>query len=560
MLPDRLPARRGRSCAGGRQLCALVTVLLLNMAGAAVAMAAASQDAGRAMGPLRAKLTQPAYFHDPAGKPVYLTGSHTWSNLVDMDDRWPPRPFDFERYLDFLEQHNHNFIRLWTWELGNARSDDYERRRYASPLPWPRTGPGEDVAGLPRFDVSQPNPDYYQRLQRRVALAAERGIYVSVMLFEGWGVQFAPGRDSHPFNRANNINGVHYGEDPSRVHTLTHPRIVGIQEAHIRRVVDAVNGYDNVLYEIVNEAGPYSTAWQRHMIKFLREYQAGKPRQHPVGMTYQHPNGRNDVLFASDADWISPSWESGFYGSNPAPNYSGPVILNDTDHLGGSGFGQPSWVWKSFLRGLNPLFMDIYEPPDALSAQRHYWSREMRAAMGLTRLYAERMDLRSVRPRPNLASSGYVLAGAGEMLVYTPDGGSVFVDLRGRKGSYTSEWFNPETGEALRGAALPGEAKHLLRTPFAAATLLYLTRNEGNPAGNTMTFETRAQEILQASHETQSLDALSQAKASLRAALKRWLPSVGYRELLLALAGGIAAGLVLGLPLALWVGRRRAQR
>jgi hypothetical protein len=29
----------------------------------------------------------------------------------------PPAPFDFTAYLDFLDRHHHNFIRLWRWEL-----------------------------------------------------------------------------------------------------------------------------------------------------------------------------------------------------------------------------------------------------------------------------------------------------------------------------------------------------------------------------------------------------------------------------------------------------------
>ena len=42
--------------------------------------------------------------------------------------------------------------------------------------------------------------------------ARERGIYVIVMLFDGWSVERkGDGEnpwDGHPFNRANNINGV----------------------------------------------------------------------------------------------------------------------------------------------------------------------------------------------------------------------------------------------------------------------------------------------------------------------------------------------------------------
>lgn len=74
-------------------------------------------------------------------------------------------------------------------------------------------------------------------------------------MFEGWGAQFTPGKSSHPFSERNNINGVSYGDDPRSIYTLMGPRITAIQEDYARRVVDSVNEFDNVLYEIVNETG-----------------------------------------------------------------------------------------------------------------------------------------------------------------------------------------------------------------------------------------------------------------------------------------------------------------
>src|SRR5262249_16064826 len=93
-----------------------------------------------ASGPLRIHSMNPRYFTDGSGKAVYLTGSHTWANFKDRDTLDPPRPFDFMSYLNFLQSHNHNFMRLWTWELTPS---SYEGRtmHYVSPLPWLRTGP-----------------------------------------------------------------------------------------------------------------------------------------------------------------------------------------------------------------------------------------------------------------------------------------------------------------------------------------------------------------------------------------------------------------------------------
>ena len=126
----------------------------------------------------------------------------------------------------------------------------------------------------------------------------------------------------------------------------------------MRHVIDTLNDLDNVLWEISNESHSGSRAWQDHMIHYVHSYEARKPYQHPVGMTVAWPEGSNAALLASPADWISPN-ATGGYKENPPAADGCKVILSDTDHLWGMG-GTQAWVWKSFLRGLNPLFMDPY--------------------------------------------------------------------------------------------------------------------------------------------------------------------------------------------------------
>ena len=176
------------------------------------------------MGPLTISTVNPRYFCDPSGRAVYLTGAHTWTNLIDMDTQFPPRSFNFDAYLDFLKAHNHNLIRLWALEVSRPNDEfDTPERKIAAPQPWRRTGPGMDITNLPEFDLTQFGDSYFKRLRTRVEAARERGLYVIVMLFEGWSVQFSPGRLSHPFYGANNINGTQYLTGLRDIHTLRHP-------------------------------------------------------------------------------------------------------------------------------------------------------------------------------------------------------------------------------------------------------------------------------------------------------------------------------------------------
>ncbi len=125
------------------------------------------------------------------------------------------------------------------------------------------------------------------------------------MLFEGWEIQFSDAWENHPFNAANNVNGVEGDLDGNgqgfEFNTMDSSamgrRVLDLQQAYVRKVIDTVNDLDNVLYEICNEAHPASTEWQYHLIRFVKEYESRKAKQHPVGMTFQYKGGTNSTLY-----------------------------------------------------------------------------------------------------------------------------------------------------------------------------------------------------------------------------------------------------------------------
>ena len=433
-------------------------------------------------GPLRVSEENPRYFTDDEGKAVYLTGSHTWNNLVDMSPADPLENFDFVHYLQWLKQYNHNFIRLWVWELLNWDThgiSDEAKDYQVAPHPWARTGPGDALDGKPKFDLQQFDPVYFDRLKERVKLAFDSGMYVSIMLFEGWGLQFSPNAfENHPFHPANNINGINGDANGDgkgvEIHTLENKEITTIQQTYIKNVIDIINEFDNVLYEISNENHPPSTEWQYYMITFIKEYEKELAKQHPVGMTFQSKGGSNDILMKSPADWISPNPEGGYRG-NPPPSAGSKVIVTDTDHLWGIG-GNQAWVWKSFLRGLNPIFMDTYESKVLTGEFEPGWVEPIRKSMGYTLMFANRMDLISMIPEPGLASSTYCLANRGkEYLVYLPESREVVIDLEDAIGPFHVEWFNPDHGEIIESETINGGGKLSLTSPFETPdVLLYL--------------------------------------------------------------------------------------
>jgi hypothetical protein len=454
-------------------LCFLLTLLVF----------CSQSDSNKSRGTLRVSGINPRYFTDNSGKAVYLTGSHTWNNFVNMGPTQPPEEFDFPFYLEWMKKYNHNFIRLWTWELLNWDTHGIRKKaaqvNMVSPHTWMRTGPGNAIDGKLRFDLKKHNPVYFERLKQRVKLAADYGIYVSIMLFEGWGLQFSPNAfENHPFHPDNNINGIDgdLNNDGKgiEIHTLSDDSVTAIQKDYVQRVIETVNEFDNVLFEISNESHPPSTGWQYHMIAFIKNLENKLPKQHPVGMTFQYKGGSNEILFQSPADWISPNREGG-YRDNPPPGDGSKVIITDTDHLWGIG-GNKQWVWKSFLRGLNPIFMDPYHCKILRLSFDSFWSEPLRKSMGYSLMIAQRIDLINMVPEPDLASSTFCLANEGkEYLVYLPEGPDVVVDLNGFPGLYETEWFDPDNGVFNKAEPVEGGKKLSMTSPFGISdAVLYL--------------------------------------------------------------------------------------
>jgi hypothetical protein len=204
----------------------------------------------------------------------------------------------------------------------------------------------------------------------------------------------------------------------------------------------------------------------------IREYEKTKPKQHPVGLT-GHGAEKLASMMASPADWISPGRVDGYAEDPPAWNGRKVSIL-DTDHIWGVG-GNVAWVWKSFLRGHNPIFMDPYDGSVLGKPDDKQWEG-IRRAMGNARKMAEHVNLQMLQPRVDLASTKYCLASPGrEYLVFQPEGGKPFsVALSGSTFHY--EWYVADTGSRSpeRGEVTATGSHHEFTPPFEGSAILHL--------------------------------------------------------------------------------------
>jgi hypothetical protein len=442
-----------------------------------------------APGPLAVCASNPRYFCDPNRNVIYLAGDHAWANLVDRGTIQPPPAFDYKSYLYFMKSHGFNWMRLWTKELVNSS----EQQDNISPPPykWMRTGPGKANDGALKFDLSQLDQAYFDRMRSRIIEAGESGIYVSVMLFNGLDWIATNPTDGNPFEGSNNINDINCGGTCPTTASLIPPRAWTYEKDYLQKVIDTVHDLPNVMYEVSNESPAASTAWQENVIAEVNRYEMKQYGvHHPVGFTFQYPDGVDRTLFKSSADWISPLANV----SSPSEANGSKVIINDTDHSYGQGqltsdgpTENIAWAWKNFTNGVGIAFMDPYLVVWAIrnncggapvGGDRGVCSSldpkfdPIRRAIQDVLVYAKKMDLARMTPQSSLSTSGFCLANSGsEYLVFSK---SNSFTLRMVPGTYIFEWFNPWTHSIARSGSVSVGSSRTFTAPFRGQAVLLL--------------------------------------------------------------------------------------
>jgi hypothetical protein len=412
-------------------------------------------------------------------KAVFLTGSHTWDTFQDLG-----LAFNYEDYIQWVVDLDHNYIKFWMWETEKgtdwAKITDLD----ISPSAYKKV---ED-----KFDVTQLDSTFFDRLQYRIQLAEDHDLYTTIMLFQGFSADHGPiAWGYHPFNDTNNINGI--SADRFEVHTHNNPDVVEAQHLYVKKVIDVVNqnGFNKVLYEIGNEIEytPESEIWHNDMIDFIHDYEFqtyGVCR--PVGKTFQWYYGSNDYLFNSPADWVSPNKEGGWdCRDGDAPIALGDkVIISDTDHYyyqyyNANGF-PIDMVWKSFTGGINVCHMDNWGGGDNLPGRLHGWPSAnsyiiIRNNMGYARLLSETLNLIPMIPQPGISSTGFCMGSEEELVVYFPELiSTAMVDLSLLTGQYSVEWLNCTNGSIIMDTVITAGSSLAFNSPYSGYAVLILRK------------------------------------------------------------------------------------
>ena len=130
-----------------------------------------------------------------------------------------------------MEDNNYNFMRLW-----NIAEQPYSAAWTTSPWYTDRLPTCGRMAPSEMPLMANPSSTLIHSIKiistasRTVIEAGEHGIYVDVMLFEGWSLGPVTGSTNswtyHPFNKNNNINGIPRGSVEYRKAAMEYRRRV----------------------------------------------------------------------------------------------------------------------------------------------------------------------------------------------------------------------------------------------------------------------------------------------------------------------------------------------
>jgi len=181
------------------------------------------------------------------GQPVTLMGSSWMGAMVGLN-------FSAAGYLDVLANHGVNLTRQWCIEQWTATCNGSCTQN--SNVPFAGT--------YQNWNLDAYNDAYYDRMKEFIQAAWARGIVVQLTLFDRHGVSTGMWSTS-PYNaQYNNKNFlvVPTGEDYPPFVDLAPAPIWDVNEAFIYKTMNELKGFNNVIYEIMNEP---ADIWANHV-------------------------------------------------------------------------------------------------------------------------------------------------------------------------------------------------------------------------------------------------------------------------------------------------------
>lgn len=375
------------------------------------------------------------YFQDAKGKPVILIGDYSWDTFSNVN-------FDYVRMFDSLKARGLDFTRVWLWKQYTWDSAD----RAPNICPYRREGPGVANDGKPKYNLDKYDPAFFDRLKHMCEAAQKRGIYLQLILLDTWMLKHDYLWRLAAFNRDNNVN--HVDGDPRNTGTGTdgehgycsqgNPKALKYQKAYIRKVVETVNSYNNIFFEVANE-NFYSKQWELGLCDFIKTIELKMPKQH---MTI-----RRD--FPSHPEFVQ-SWDPETIHKNILAKHDLKVpLIFDTDGMIAKNDNEVrKAAWSAVASGAQFDYLegDITYLKDTIVGGS---GADVHLQIGYMARFMKAMKPWTLTPADSLIRNGFamVMANKNKLFAYLPKGGALTLDLSGLKGKIKGQWYDPRSGK-----------------------------------------------------------------------------------------------------------------
>lgn len=393
------------------------------------------------------------------GKPtVLITSGEHYGAVLN-------RAFNYKKYFKTLESHGFNLTRTFSGAYCEPPGAFKIQNNTLAPAkshlicPWARSNTPGYANGGNKFDLTKWDSAYFKRLRDFVAEASKNGVVVELVLFcpfykdDMWKLS--------PMNAANNVNGI--GKMKRiKVYTLNHPKLLAMQDAMVRKIVEELRDFDNVYYEICNEPyfGGVTLEWQNHIAKTIVKAETNFKAKHLIAQNIANkskkvvnPNPNVSIFnfhYAKPPKAVTENYglnkvigddETGFAGSEPKP-----YRLEGWDFIiaGGAVYDNLDY---SFTVGHEDGTAKINAPGGG--------GPVLQKQLEILKDFINSFDFIRMKPDNSVIKGGvpdkataHALVQVGRAYAIYINGGSeakLIVELP--KGTYRAEWVNTKTGK-----------------------------------------------------------------------------------------------------------------
>ena len=404
--------------------------------------------------PISLNPENPHYFSYNGKPAVLITSGEHYGAVMNPD-------FDYKTYLKTLQKDGLNLTRTMTGGYFEPAGAFNISKNTMGPVRQKFLCPWKRIGTELKFDLNQWDEAYFVRLKDFMATAQQSEVVVELALFCPFYEEMQ--WELSPFNIKNNVNSL--GDIPrTDVYTLDkNSGLLAVQEKMVRKLVDELKDFPNLIYEICNEPyfGGITLEWQEYISKVISDAEKEFPHKHLISQNIANGSqlieNPNPLVSVFNFHYAAPPVAV-------TQNFHLNKVIgeNETGFKGQKDSTYRKEAWELILAGgglYNNLdYSFTTEHPTGTfqypANQPGGGSVALRRQLSYLKQFIESMDFVALKPDITACTGGipegqksYLLSEPGKQYAfYLMGGGQVRPEFYLQAGNYHVEWLNPVSG------------------------------------------------------------------------------------------------------------------